>query len=152
MKDRYFNMKFLNLVLIVLILAGYQTVLHTRTQEEKIAELEYQLEGAGAGTASDDGKGGNAGASYADGTYTGDADGFGGTIQVSVKIEDGTITSIDVTKADGEDSAYLETAMGVTDEIMEAQSADVDTVSGATFSSAGICNAVKAALEQAVAE
>lgn len=151
MRDRYFNLKLLNLVLIVLILAGYQTVLHTRAQEEKIAELEYQLESAGEDLESGSTGDGTV-VSYTDGTYTGDADGFGGMIQVSVTVESGRITSVDVTKADGEDSAYLETAMSITDQIIEAQSADVDTVSGATFSSGGIRDAVKEALEQAVTQ
>ena len=40
-------------------------------------------------------------------------------------------------------------AKGVIEEMMESQSADVDAISGATFSSNGIINAVKQALEKA---
>ena len=46
--------------------------------------------------------------------------------------------------------AYLTTAESILDDILKAQSADVDTVSGATFSSTGIRDAVSDALEQAV--
>lgn len=161
MRDRYFDVKFLNLLLIVLLLAGYQTVIHAREQEEKIAELEYQLEiaeragaqgSADAGVSGEDAAKNAEGAGYQDGVYTGGGEGFGGTIEAEVKVENGRVASVEVTKAEGEDSAYLETAMSITDQIIEEQGADVDTVSGATFSSGGIRDAVKAALEQAVAQ
>ena len=56
------------------------------------------------------------------------------------------ITDIQVTSAPGEDSAYLSRREGVISSIISAQSTDVDTVSGATFSSTGIINAVVDAL------
>ena len=59
------------------------------------------------------------------------------------------ITSINVTSAPGEDSAYLSQAESVIDSIISTQSTDVDTVSGATFSSTGILNAVDEALGKA---
>ena len=86
---------------------------------------------------------------YKDGTYTGEADGYGGTIQVEVTLASDEITSINVVSAPGEDSAYLSQAESVIDSILSAQSTDVDTVSGATFSSTGILNAVDDALGQA---
>ena len=79
---------------------------------------------------------------YKDGTYTGEAEGYGGTTGDE-------ITSINVVSAPGEDSAYLTQAESVIDSILSAQSTDVDTVSGATFSSTGILNAVDAALGKA---
>ena len=86
---------------------------------------------------------------YKDGTYTGEADGYGGTIQVEVTLVSDEITSINVVSAPGEDSAYLSQAESVIDSILSAQSTDVDTVSGATFSSTGILNAVDEALGKA---
>lgn len=86
---------------------------------------------------------------YKDGTYTGEAQGYGGTIQVEVTLSGDEITSINVTRAPGEDSAYLSQAESVIDSIISAQSTDVDTVSGATFSSTGILNAVDEALGKA---
>lgn len=86
---------------------------------------------------------------YKDGTYTGEADGYGGTIQVEVTLASDEITSINVVSAPCEDSAYLSQAESVIDSILSAQNTDVDTVSGATFSSTGILNAVDEALGKA---
>lgn len=86
---------------------------------------------------------------YKDGTYTGEAQGFGGTIQVQVTLASDEITDIQVTSAPGEDSAYLSQGEGVISSILSAQSTDVDTISGATFSSTGIINAVVDALGKA---
>ena len=86
---------------------------------------------------------------YKDGTYTGEAQGYGGTIQVEVTLSGDEITSVNVVSAPGEDSAYLSQAESVIDSIIGAQSTDVDTVSGATFSSTGILNAVDEALGKA---
>ena len=86
---------------------------------------------------------------YKDGTYTGSAQGFGGTITVQVTLASDEITDIQVTSAPGEDSAYLSQGEGVISSIISAQSTDVETVSGATFSSTGIINAVVDALGKA---
>ena len=86
---------------------------------------------------------------YKDGTYTGEAEGYGGMIQVEVTLAGDEITSINVVSAPGEDSAYLSQAESVINSVISAQSTDVDTVSGATFSSTGILNAVDAALGKA---
>lgn len=86
---------------------------------------------------------------YKDGTYTGEAEGYGGTIQVEVTLAGDEITSINVVSAPGEDSAYLSQAESVINSVISSQSTDVDTVSGATFSSTGILNAVDEALGKA---
>ena len=86
---------------------------------------------------------------YKDGTYTGDGQGFGGNIQVQITIADDTLTDIQVVSAEKEDSAYLSQGKAVIDRILEAQSTEVDTVSGATFSSTGILMAVEDALGKA---
>ncbi|WP_243096224.1 FMN-binding protein [Roseburia intestinalis] len=70
-------------------------------------------------------------------------------ITVLVTVENGTISEIEITSADGEDKAYLSMAEDIIPKIIEAQSADVDTVSGATFSSTGIRDTVSEALKQA---
>ena len=88
---------------------------------------------------------------YADGTYTGSATGFGGSISVEVTIASGKISSINVTSAGGETASYLNSAKSVINTIISKQSPNVDTVSGATYSSNGIINAVKAALKKAAA-
>lgn len=81
--------------------------------------------------------------------YEGSAKGFGGEVAVSVTIAQGKITAVEVTEAKGEDSAYLSMAMALTDAVIIEQSADVDTVSGATYSSRGILDATRQALDLA---
>lgn len=81
-----------------------------------------------------------------DGTYTGSGDGFRGQTTVSVEISSGIITSIAI-ESSKDDSEYINKASStIISEIISSQSTDVDTVSGATFSSKGIISAVKAAL------
>ena len=85
---------------------------------------------------------------YKDGSYTGTAYGYDGDITVTVKIEGGKIVSIDA-KSEEEDPWYFEQAeKKVTDSIIDKQSDSVDVVSGATYSSKGIMNAVKDALSK----
>lgn len=86
---------------------------------------------------------------YADGVYEGSAKGFGGDVVVSITISQDEIQSVEVIEAKGEDSAYLSMAMALTDEIVTKQSVEVDTVSGATYSSRGILDAAKQALDMA---
>lgn len=86
---------------------------------------------------------------YKNGTYEGSGTGYGGTITVQVTLQDDTITDVSVTSAPGEDSAYLAQGENVISSIIREQSTDVDTVSGATFSSTGILEAVNDALTKA---
>ena len=130
---------------IVGVLLGYNSVLDARAKEDEIARLSAQI----AGNGQSDSENGDS-THYKDGTYTGEADGFGGTIQVEVKIEKNKIAEINVVSAEKEDGAYLSMAKDIIPKIIDAQSADVDTVSGATFSSTGIKNASEQALEKAL--
>ena len=91
-------------------------------------------------------------AAYKDGTYYGTASGFGGSIRVEVVIRDGKIADIRVIDASGETGEYLSRAKGVISRILSKGSPNVDAVSGATYSSTGIINAVKRALSQAAAD
>lgn len=86
---------------------------------------------------------------YKNGTYEGSGTGYGGTITVQVTMEDDTITGVSVVSAPGEDSAYLSQGENVISSILSEQSTDVDTISGATFSSTGILEAVNDALSKA---
>ena len=86
---------------------------------------------------------------YKNGTYEGSGTGYGGTITVQVTLEDDTITAVNVVSAPGEDSAYLSQGESVINSIISEQSTDVDTISGATFSSTGILEAVNDALSKA---
>ena len=87
---------------------------------------------------------------YVDGIYAGEAEGYGGLVQVEVTVSGGSISDITILYAGREDAAYLDMAMKVVDDMLAADDADnIDTVTGATFSSKGLINAVKAALEVA---
>lgn len=81
----------------------------------------------------------------ADGVYKGTGTGYAGDITVSVQIKDKQIVAIDILST-SDDAAFFNRAKAVIDRIIESQTLDVDTVSGATFSSNGIISAVKNAL------
>lgn len=80
----------------------------------------------------------------ADGTYEGSANGFSGKIKVSVVIKNQTIRSINILSNSDDEAFFNRAKEGVTASILAKQSTDVDTVSGATYSSRGIINAVNA--------
>ena len=83
------------------------------------------------------------------GALTGTADGFMGPITVEVTMEGSDITAVTVVS----NSETPEIASGALEQIpaaiVEADTADVDIVAGATYTSNGIINAVKNALENA---
>lgn len=85
---------------------------------------------------------------YADGTYYGTGTGFSGALTVEVVISRGKISSIQIMDTSDGDS-YIQSASGLISNIIATQSTNVDTVSGATYSSVGIIEAVRNALSQA---
>lgn len=86
---------------------------------------------------------------YKDGTYTGTGKGYSGTITLTAKIKKGVIKSLEVEHTDT--PMFFKKAWEVLEnEIIQNQSVDgIDTVSGATYSSKGILNAMKDILKQA---
>ena len=62
-------------------------------------------------------------------------------------IQDKTIKAILITESE-DDEAFLGRAKKVASDIVEKQTVEVDTVSGATYSSVGILDAVKDALKR----
>ena len=86
---------------------------------------------------------------YRDGIYEGSAYGFGDVIRVSVTIQNGKMTDIAVLDASGEDKPYYKQALPLLDEMLAVQSAEVDTVSGATLTAEGLISAVENALGKA---
>ncbi len=85
---------------------------------------------------------------YKDGTYEGVAEGFRGKIYVSVTVKSDIIESVVVTKH-RDDRKWYNRAKSIINDILNKQSTDVKVISGATYSSQGIKDAVKAALEKA---
>lgn len=89
--------------------------------------------------------------SFADGTYTGSATGYGSNLTVEIVIENNVLTSITILSHNEKQAQFYAKAFNtIPSEILDAQSLDVDTVSGSTFSSVGIINAVNNALEKAL--
>lgn len=89
---------------------------------------------------------------YRDGVYIASAEGYGGPIVLQVTISGGKIADIGVVSAEGESGSYFTRARRVISAILESGSPDVDSISGATYSSVGIRNAVQGALAQAANE
>lgn len=82
-----------------------------------------------------------------DGTYEGTGRGFADDVVVEVTVSDGEITGI-VIVSHGDTPDYFQRAEAeMPDRIIQAQSIDVDVVSGATASSVGILEAVSDALK-----
>lgn len=87
-----------------------------------------------------------------DGVYTGTGTGYGGELTVTVTVSGGRITAIEIGE-NKETEIYLNSAKAVIDQIIANQGTDgVDAVSGATYSSYGIINAVKDALKDAASQ
>lgn len=87
---------------------------------------------------------------YRDGTYTGTAEGYYGPVTVSVTISGDKITAISVTSHEDDPEYMSDAQSGVIAAILLMQNTNVSAVSGATYSSEGIMNAVDAALAKAV--
>lgn len=80
-----------------------------------------------------------------DGVYTGTGTGYRGDTTVQVTVKGGAITDVEVLSY-RDDRNFFERAKGVIDSILSRQTVEVDTVSGATWSSRGILSAVADAL------
>ena len=92
------------------------------------------------------------GSGYADGVYEGSGTGNGGEMKVSVTVEGGKISDIVLQEGHSETPGIYEMAVDqVIPAIIEAQSTDVDSASGASMTSAGIREAVEDALSKAAA-
>ena len=86
---------------------------------------------------------------YKDGIYEGTGTGFGGSIRVKVEIKNSKIKNISVVEAQGEGSSYLSKAKSLLKNMITKQSTNVDAVSGATYTSKGLIEAVRNALAKA---
>ena len=143
-------------VLMLTVLTGYQTPKAKKynASETDISQIKEALanesttaKATAATTKKNTTKKGTKGAiDLKDGTYKGSANGYGGKVTVNVTVSKKTMTAIDIVSAPGETDSFFSRAKGVIDEMLTAQSTDVDVVSGATYSSNGIIGAVKNAL------
>ena len=90
----------------------------------------------------------------ADATYTGSVVNTRfGTVQVSVTLAGGSITDVTALKLTDEDGRSVQisnrAAPILREEVLAAQSADVSTVSGATYTTEGYLTSLQSALDQA---
>lgn len=83
---------------------------------------------------------------FTPGTYTGEADGLNGPIKVEVTVDANKILEVKVLEHDESPGISDNAIKNIPESIVEYQSLNVDTVSGATYSSQGILDAVKNAL------
>lgn len=90
---------------------------------------------------------------YQPGTYSGEGRGMSGVIEVTLTVDETEIVSVDKITDPGE-TADIGGKEAIKDgtfvsQILDAQSADIDGVTGATLTSNGVREATQAALDQA---
>ena len=104
-------------------------------------------ESLGDGVAASTGE--NVPVTYKAGKYTGESDGYNGPVKVDVTFKEDGIESIEV--AESVETEHVGTVAYdiLIDEMIEANGSGVDVVSGATFTSLALKNAVADAAEQA---
>lgn len=135
----------------VVSLSDYTAPVYGSESEDELTETETIIESAGMESVEETEVENTEAAAVldgafdlADGTYEGSANGFSGKIKVSVVIKNQTIRSINILSNSDDEAFFNRAKEGVTASILAKQSTDVDTVSGATYSSRGIINAVNA--------
>ncbi|MBQ4045438.1 MAG: FMN-binding protein, partial [Lachnospiraceae bacterium] len=112
-----------------LLTAKVEAAQTTEATEEESGEAESQAQG-----------------NYEDGVYTGQASGYGGPVKVEVTVKDRSIKSVGILSASKETPSFFNRAKGVINQVLLKQTWEVDTVSGATYSSRGILGAIQNAL------
>lgn len=88
------------------------------------------------------------GATYTDGTYTGEAEGMD-TLKVEVTVTDGKIADVQVVEHNESEGISDPALEQIPAAIVEKNSTDVDAISGVTITSEAIKEAVNNALESA---
>lgn len=86
---------------------------------------------------------------YTPGTYTGEAQGFGGKIIVTITTDENTITDVTITGDDETPTVGGAALEELTSQIKTVQGTEIDGVSGATVTSAGVKEALQAAINAA---
>ena len=84
-------------------------------------------------------------ANLKDGVYIGSGQGFNGPIRVRVTVSGGNITNVEIL-SHSDDAPFFNRAKAVIGRLLGRPGKSVDTVSGATYSSRGIIDAVRNAL------
>ena len=139
---------FMSTLTVVVLLFGY----HTSTSSTVVASAESSAlapVSSGAGTSS-----GSTSGTTTSTTFTGaSASTRWGPVQVEITVAGGTITDVtvvDYPDGNGKDQQINARALPVlVQETLDAQSADIDMVSGATVTSDGYVESLQSALDQA---
>lgn len=87
---------------------------------------------------------------YESGTYTGEGMGFNPGLKIELTIDNNQITDIEITNHNETIGYYEYAFVTVPNSILTSQSTNVDTISGATYSSEGIIEGVNDALDKAL--
>lgn len=137
-RNKVFLVKLVNAAAVVLLVCGFslwanQTAAADAAVQQQITEAERAA---------------NRGPYATDGVFSGSAQGYGGPVNMQVTIKNGYIKDVQVVSAPNEDAPYLSQAVKLLDVIKDEQTVNVDTVSGCTYSSVGILNGTKEALEK----
>jgi uncharacterized protein with FMN-binding domain len=155
---------FMSTLTVVMLLFGY----HTSTSSTAVASAESSVVApvssgttstasgttAAAGTSSAAAASSSASSTATTTTYTGDAASTKyGPVQVEITVANGTVTDvsvIDYPSNNGKDQQINARALPVlVQETLDAQSADIDMVSGATYTGDGYTESLQSALDQA---
>lgn len=136
-RKRNFITKIVNLAVVGALIAGFSLWAADANTADAMVQKQIQEAERAA----------NRGPYATDGVFTGTAQGYGGPVTTQVTVKDGYIDDVQVVDAPNEDGPYLEQAVKLIDDMLVKQTPNVDTVSGATFSSAGIINGAVQALE-----
>lgn len=137
---KYFAAKALNLVLVVVIIASFSAwAAQAHAHDEEVAAQIAEAQRASS-----------RGPYALDGDFEGAAQGYGGLVHMRVTIQNGYIEKVDIVDASSEDEAWLEMAIVLPERIVKAQTTSIDTISGATLTSAGILNATTEALNKSI--
>lgn len=127
----------------VVLLFGYRTSAPQPTSTSIISSAVDAGDTTGTGSASGSAT-----------TYTGDVAGTRwGDVQVQITVADGVITAVDAMKVPSSNNRDIEinnrAVPILAAEALQAQSAQIDTVSGATVTSAGYLSSLQSAIDQA---
>lgn len=145
---------FMSTLTVVTLMFGYHTSTSSESVTGSTSVLAAPAAPAGQGTTTSGTRSGTTSGSASAVTVTGPSTSTRwGPVQVQVTVESGTITDVTVVAypdANGRDRQISARAIPIlVRETLDAQSARVDMVSGATFTSEGYLVSLQAALDEA---
>ena len=103
------------------------------------------LSACGGNSAAQSGEG-----AYTAGTYTGEGQGYGGTVTVTITTDANSILEVTAEGADETPTVGGAALEELAAQVKEAQSAEIDGVTGATLTSNGVKAAAQAAIDAAM--